>query len=100
MNSRLRRTTTTNLTADEIHALGLKEVARIHGEMEKIMAKVKFKGDLQAMFKFMREDPQFYLPDTERRAGRLSRPRDQDHRHDARPAGRDCFSPNRKPTWS
>ena len=61
----LRRTTTTNMTADEIHALGLKEVARIHGEMKKIMKQVKFKGDLQAMFKFMREDKQFYLPDTE-----------------------------------
>ena len=61
----LRRTTTTNMTADEIHELGLKEVARIHGEMKKIMQQVKFKGDLQAMFKFMREDKQFYLPDTE-----------------------------------
>jgi uncharacterized protein (DUF885 family) len=61
----LRRTTTTNLSADEIHELGLKEVARIHGEMGKIKEKVKFKGDLQAMFKFMRTDPQFYLPDTE-----------------------------------
>ncbi|MGZ5503968.1 MAG: DUF885 domain-containing protein, partial [Chthoniobacterales bacterium] len=61
----LRRTTTTNLTADQIHELGLKEVARIHGEMEKIMQKVGFKGDLQAFFKFMREDPQFYLPETE-----------------------------------
>lgn len=61
----LRRTTTTNLTADEIHETGLKEVARIHGEMGKIMEKVKFKGDLQAFFKFMREDPQFYLPETE-----------------------------------
>ncbi|HTG43172.1 MAG TPA: DUF885 domain-containing protein [Verrucomicrobiae bacterium] len=61
----LRRTTTTNLTAEQIHETGLKEVARIHGEMRKIMEKVKFKGDLQAFFKFMREDPQFYLPQTE-----------------------------------
>jgi uncharacterized protein (DUF885 family) len=61
----LRRTTTTNLTADQIHETGLKEVARIHDEMRKIMEKVKFKGDLQAFFKFMREDPQFYLPQTE-----------------------------------
>ena len=61
----LRRTTTTSLTADQIHETGLKEVARIHGEMGKIMEKVKFKGDLQAFFKFMREDPQFYLPQTE-----------------------------------
>jgi uncharacterized protein (DUF885 family) len=61
----LRRTTTTNLTADQIHETGLKEVARIHDEMRKIMETVKFKGDLQAFFKFMREDPQFYLPQTE-----------------------------------
>lgn len=61
----LRRTTTTNLSADEIHELGLKEIARIHAEMRKIMQKVKFKGDLQAMFKFVREDKQFYLPDTD-----------------------------------
>src|SRR5438128_10269314 len=61
----LRHTTTTNLSADEIHQLGLKEVARIHGEMEKIREKVGFKGDLSAFFKFMREDPQFYLPDAD-----------------------------------
>lgn len=61
----LRRTTTTKLTADEIHETGLKEIARIHGEMGKIKDKVKFKGDLQAFFQFMRTDPQFYLPETE-----------------------------------
>ena len=61
----LRRTTTTKMTGDEIHDLGLKEVARIHAEMVKIKEKVKFKGDLQAFFQFMRTDPQFYLPDTE-----------------------------------
>jgi uncharacterized protein (DUF885 family) len=62
--SALRRTTTTRLTADQIHETGLKEVARIQGEMGKIMEKVAFKGDMQAFFKFMREDPQFYLPQT------------------------------------
>jgi uncharacterized protein (DUF885 family) len=61
----LRHTTTTNLSADEIHQLGLKEVARIHGEMEKIREKVGFKGNLSSFFKFMRDDPQFYLPDTD-----------------------------------
>jgi uncharacterized protein (DUF885 family) len=61
----LRRTTTTKMTGDEIHDLGLKEVARIHAEMTKIKEKVKFKGDLQAFFQFMRTDKQFYLPDTE-----------------------------------
>lgn len=63
--SALRRTTTTNLTADQIHEIGLKEVARVHDEMRKIIDKVGFKGDLQAFFKFMREDQQFYLPQTE-----------------------------------
>lgn len=58
----LRQMTTTDLTADQIHELGLKEVARIHGEMEQIKAKVGFKGDLHAFFKFMKEDPRFYFP--------------------------------------
>ena len=61
----LRRTTTTDLTATQIHEIGLKEVERIHGEMRAIKDKVGFKGDLPAFFKFMREDPQFYLPDTD-----------------------------------
>jgi uncharacterized protein (DUF885 family) len=70
----LRHTTTTNLTADQIYEIGLKEVSRIHGEMTKIKDKVGFKGDLQAFFKFMREDRQFYLPDTdEGRAKYLAR---------------------------
>ena len=60
----LRGMTTTNLSADEIHELGLREVARIHGEMEQIKAKVGFAGTLQDFFKFMREDPQFYYPNT------------------------------------
>lgn len=61
----LRGFTTTNMNADEIHALGLSEVKRIHGEMEGIMRQVNFTGDLHAFFKFMREDPQFYYPNTE-----------------------------------
>ena len=60
----LRGSTTTRMTADQIHELGLKEVARIHHDMEAIMAKVGFKGDLKAFFKFIREDPQFYYPTT------------------------------------
>jgi len=42
--------TTTNLTADEIHKIGLKEVARISSEMESIKQQVGFKGDLKAFF--------------------------------------------------
>lgn len=63
-NNALARTTTTSMTADEIHQLGLSEVARIHGEMQAIMKKTGFKGDLKAFFAYMREDSQFYYPDT------------------------------------
>jgi uncharacterized protein (DUF885 family) len=63
--SALHRTTTTNMNAKEIHETGLKEMARIHDEMNKIREKVGFKGDLQAFFKFMREDQQFRLPSNE-----------------------------------
>ena len=62
--SALERTTTTDLTAEEIHQLGLDEVARIHGEMGEIMARVAFTGSLTEFFQFMREDPQFYYDDT------------------------------------
>lgn len=56
----LQNYTTTDLTADEIHALGLREVERIHGEMRAIMAKVCFTGTLQEFFAFTREDPRFF----------------------------------------
>lgn len=46
--------TTTNLTPDEIHELGLKEVARLHAEMEKIKTQVGFKGTLMAFFEEVR----------------------------------------------
>jgi uncharacterized protein (DUF885 family) len=52
--------TTTDLTPEEIHEIGLKEVARIHGEMEKVMKEVGFKGDLKAFFKHVKEDPKFF----------------------------------------
>lgn len=64
-NNALNRTTTTDLTSEEIHKIGLSEVARIHNEMREIMKKVNFKGDLQAFFEFMRNDEQFYYPETE-----------------------------------
>ncbi len=64
----LKRTTTTDLTAEEIHQIGLKEVERIHNEMRKIKDAVNFSGSLQEFFAFMREDPQFYYHDDE--AGR------------------------------
>lgn len=63
-NNALQRTTTTTMTANEIHQLGLNEVKRIHDEMREIMKKVKFKGTLQGFFKFMKEDKRFYYPET------------------------------------
>lgn len=63
-DTRLQAMTTTNLTAAEIHQIGLDEVARIHEEMHAIMAQVGFEGDLQDFFQFMRTDPRFYKPDT------------------------------------
>lgn len=51
--------TTTDMTADEIFALGEKEVARIRSEMEKVKEQVGFKGDLRAFFDFVRTDKQF-----------------------------------------
>jgi uncharacterized protein (DUF885 family) len=56
---RLAFHTTTDLTADEIHELGLAEVARIQGEMRRVMEEVEFDGDLNDFFRFVREDPQF-----------------------------------------
>lgn len=64
-NNALARTTTTNKTAEEIHQIGLSEVARIHSEMRVIKDKVGFKGSLSEFMEFMRSDDQFYYPDTE-----------------------------------
>lgn len=63
--SRLNNYTTTNLTADEVHQIGLDNVARIHGEMLKIMETVGFKDNLQDFFEFTRTDAQFFKPDTD-----------------------------------
>lgn len=52
--------TTTDLSADAIHQIGLKEVARIRGEMEKIKAEVGFKGSLGEFFTYLRTDPKFF----------------------------------------
>ncbi|MHA4739365.1 DUF885 domain-containing protein [Dyadobacter sp. MSC1_007] len=48
--------TTTEMTADEIHQIGLKEVARISGEMEKVKEQVGFKGDLKSFFNDVRNN--------------------------------------------
>jgi uncharacterized protein (DUF885 family) len=64
----LNQNTTTAMTAEEIHQLGLSEVARLRGEMEKVKAQVGFEGDLAAFFKHVQTDPNQLLPDTD--AGR------------------------------
>jgi uncharacterized protein (DUF885 family) len=57
---RLAFHTTTDLTADQIHRIGLDEVARIHGEMRQIMARVGFTGTLQDFFAHLRTDDRFF----------------------------------------
>ena len=57
--------TTTPMTADEIHALGLREVARIRERMEAIRTEVKFDGDLPAFFAFLRNDARFQPKDAD-----------------------------------
>ena len=52
--------TTTDLTPDEIHEIGLQEVARIRSEMLAVIEEVKFEGDIAAFNTFLRTDPQFY----------------------------------------
>lgn len=61
---RLRASTTTDLSADQIHQLGLSEVARIQAEMEVIKTQVGFDGTLQDFFAFIKTDPQFQYPNT------------------------------------
>ena len=62
---RVRRITTTDLTPNEIHQIGLDEVARIHEEMRGVMAEVGFEGDLHEFFEFMNTDEQFYFDEAE-----------------------------------
>lgn len=53
-------TTSTQYTAEDIHQIGLKEVARIKAEMQKIIKELNFKGSFADFFKFLRTDEQFY----------------------------------------
>ena len=63
-NARLQLSTTTDLTADQIHDIGLAEVARLQGEMQTIMTRVGFEGSLQEMFAWLKTDPRFQYPNT------------------------------------
>jgi uncharacterized protein (DUF885 family) len=61
---RLANYTTTDMKPDQIHNLGLAQVARIHNEMGVVQKKMGVKGDLQAYFNHMRTEPKFYAPET------------------------------------
>lgn len=56
----IREYTTLDLDPEQIHRIGLDEVARIQGEMDAIIKQVGFKGDFAAFLQFLRTDPQFY----------------------------------------
>ena len=58
--SKIVEFTTTNLSAAQIHQIGLDEMAKIRGEMQEVMKQVGFQGDLPAFLQFLRTDPQFY----------------------------------------
>lgn len=77
-NARLAYYTTTDLTADQIHQLGLDQVKAIHAEMTAVMARAGMKGTLQELFASLRTDPTFKYPNTD--AGR------QEYLADARKA--------------
>jgi len=64
-NHLLNGYTTMDISAEEIHQLGVSEVERIHNEMRTIMTQVGFEGSLQDFFEFMRTDEQFYYPNTD-----------------------------------
>ncbi|MDC0402409.1 DUF885 domain-containing protein [Gammaproteobacteria bacterium] len=53
--------TTTNLTPDEIHNIGLKEVKRIRGEMEQIIIDLEWAGDFKSFLNYLRTSPRFYF---------------------------------------
>ena len=57
---RARASTTTNLTPEQIHAMGLAEVKRIRGQMDSVIAASGFKGTFAEFVQFLRTDPRFY----------------------------------------
>ena len=62
---RVEDSTTTKMSPDEIHELGLAEVARIRGEMEEVAREVGFDGTLAEFFEFLKTDPQFFFGSSE-----------------------------------
>lgn len=63
---RLRHITTTDMSAQEIHELGLEQTDRIHAEMKAIMREVDFEGSLSDFFKYMRSSEKFRYEDSEK----------------------------------
>ena len=62
---RIKTETSTNLTAQQIHELGLSEVKRIRAEMERVKSLTGFKGTLQEFFVYLRTDPKFFYTNKE-----------------------------------
>ena len=65
---RIKQSTSTSMSAEEIHQLGLSEVARLRGELEQVQKQIGFEGDLEAFFKHVQTDPARLYPNTD--AGR------------------------------
>ena len=61
----VRLRTTTDLTPDEIHQIGLDEVARIHSEMHGVMEEAGFEGDLKEFFEYVNTDDRFFYDEAE-----------------------------------
>jgi len=61
----VREETTTDLSPAQIHQIGLDEVKRIRGEMDKVMQQVGFKGSFPEFSEYLRKDPKFYYTDAE-----------------------------------
>jgi uncharacterized protein (DUF885 family) len=61
----VRRNTTTSLTPDDVHALGLQEIARIRGEMDAAMKEARFQGSLPEFLSYLRQEPRFYATSVE-----------------------------------
>ena len=71
-NAQIKRYTTLDMTAEDLHAFGLTEVAKIHQEMLDTIVEAKFEGDFPAFLKFLRTDPQFYPKSKEELLGAVS----------------------------
>jgi len=62
---KVRESTTTDYSPEEIHEIGKREAERLFNEMKKVRDEVGFEGDMQAFFEFLKTDPQFYFDSAE-----------------------------------